>query len=300
LDTLNIEGDPALCWDLCQNDIAQGMDAYSVNELQDCRRDILHIFELDPDTLIWSDFVSLIDVQLEARSRIDTASLSYKIAQDIDAMLSNKDAQQLKVLESQIEHKLKSLQVVDTDYWEAVLNALVIKKSWSQLQESFAPIRTRVVGYIKEKKLVPFVMQDTTSKDADEQLEEQEGRTEAEITYIREYEKTMSKDEKPFPEPPVEMPYVPLFTRSLRLGMMIMMHASHGTIARLYTVTTFTRIADTEKNRQSRRQRLSWDTSLICSTMISWTAKRRRRTALIRIQRTRQRTCSRSWQACLT
>lgn len=66
------------------------------------------------------------------------------VTSDVDKILGPKNLEQLEKLDSQIQAKLRSDEVMDTDYWEQLLKSLQVYKAKARLQ--------RIYGMIQETR----------------------------------------------------------------------------------------------------------------------------------------------------
>ncbi|OTB05157.1 hypothetical protein M426DRAFT_320214 [Hypoxylon sp. CI-4A] len=70
---------------------------------------------------------------------------------DVDKILGPKNLEQLEKLENQIQAKLRSDEVVDTDYWEQLLKSLQIYKAKAKLKKIYDAIRESRVALLQER-----------------------------------------------------------------------------------------------------------------------------------------------------
>ncbi|KAI2620410.1 mid region of cactin-domain-containing protein [Hypoxylon sp. NC1633] len=73
------------------------------------------------------------------------------VVADMDKILGPKSLEQLEKLEGQIQTKLRSDEVLDTDYWEQLLKSLQIFKAKAKLKNIYQEIRESRIQLLKER-----------------------------------------------------------------------------------------------------------------------------------------------------
>lgn len=73
------------------------------------------------------------------------------VSADVEKILAPKNLQQLEKLETQIQAKLRSNEVMDTDYWEQLLKSLLVFKAKAKLQNIYEAIRESRIKLLEEK-----------------------------------------------------------------------------------------------------------------------------------------------------
>ncbi|KAI0004693.1 mid region of cactin-domain-containing protein [Xylariaceae sp. FL0662B] len=73
------------------------------------------------------------------------------VISDVDKILGPKNLEQLEKLEGQIQAKLHSDEVMDTDYWEQLLKSLLIFKAKAKLKIIYEAIKENRVKQLSEK-----------------------------------------------------------------------------------------------------------------------------------------------------
>ncbi|KAL7620749.1 hypothetical protein AAE478_009747 [Parahypoxylon ruwenzoriense] len=72
------------------------------------------------------------------------------VISDVDKILGPKNLEQLEKLEGQIQAKLRSDEVVDTDYWEQLLKSLLIFKAKAKLKNIYEAIKESRIKLLRE------------------------------------------------------------------------------------------------------------------------------------------------------
>lgn len=73
------------------------------------------------------------------------------VSDDVDRILSPKSYEQLEALEKQIKAKLESDEDIDTDYWEHLLESLLVWKARAKLKRVYKAIRDAKIEVLREK-----------------------------------------------------------------------------------------------------------------------------------------------------
>ena len=73
------------------------------------------------------------------------------VSADVEKILAPKNLEQLVKLEVQIQAKLRSNEVMDTDYWEQLLKSLLVFKAKAKLQNIYGSIRESRIKLLEEK-----------------------------------------------------------------------------------------------------------------------------------------------------
>ncbi|KAI1075009.1 mid region of cactin-domain-containing protein [Whalleya microplaca] len=73
------------------------------------------------------------------------------VISDVDKILGPKTLEQLEKLEGQIQAKLRSDEVMDTDYWEQLLKSLLIFKAKAKLKNIYEAIKAHKVNVLSER-----------------------------------------------------------------------------------------------------------------------------------------------------
>ncbi|KAI0547102.1 mid region of cactin-domain-containing protein [Xylaria curta] len=72
------------------------------------------------------------------------------VTSDVDKILGPKNIEQLEKLEGQIQAKLRSDEVMDTDYWEQLLKSLQVYKAKAKLKKIYDTIRANRLKLLAE------------------------------------------------------------------------------------------------------------------------------------------------------
>ncbi len=72
------------------------------------------------------------------------------VSADVEKILAPKTLEQLEKLQIQIQAKLQSNEVMDTDYWEQLLKSLLVFKARASLQNIYAAIRQSRIKLLEE------------------------------------------------------------------------------------------------------------------------------------------------------
>lgn len=72
------------------------------------------------------------------------------VSADVEKILGPKNLEQLEKLEVQIQAKLQSNEVMDTDYWEQLLKSLLVFKAKAKLQQIYGAIKESRIKLLEE------------------------------------------------------------------------------------------------------------------------------------------------------
>ncbi|CAJ2500645.1 Uu.00g034980.m01.CDS01 [Anthostomella pinea] len=72
------------------------------------------------------------------------------VTSDVDNILGPKTFEQLEKLEGQIKAKLRSDEVMDTDYWEQLLKSLMVFKAKARLKGNYEAIKESRIALLKD------------------------------------------------------------------------------------------------------------------------------------------------------
>lgn len=125
------------------------------SELDELEADITPYHTLETNTRNKDYWKALQTICADRRQRLkpmgpEQRAVSSVIA-DVDKILGPKNLQQLEKLEDQIKMKLRSDEVLDTDYWEQLLKSLQIFKSKAKLKIIYEAIRESRVKLLEER-----------------------------------------------------------------------------------------------------------------------------------------------------
>lgn len=214
--------DPALgvelgrwCLDIIEMPPYELLDALNDTDLETVGKDVHSFVEFGkrgPELDFWIEMETVIkaittkrQMQMQGAARI---GVTASVAHDIDTMLEPKSFEQLIVLEEQILAKLNGIGgPIDVDYWEAVMDALVVWKAKSMIRAMHG------VRYRQVVDLVEPMLKNQVRKDNDKQ--ETVGPSKIEQVFLKEAAKSVEKDEQPFLNPPDKVPFVCLTNSGL-------------------------------------------------------------------------------------
>ncbi|EJU06447.1 hypothetical protein DACRYDRAFT_61177 [Dacryopinax primogenitus] len=122
--------------------IFENLTFEQTEELHD---DILKYLSLEKNDLnieYWTNLVVICKDQLGRmqRGRDPNRAVGKIVESDIAALLSGKSYEQLTQLQRQIQSKLSSGEPIDTDYWEGLLESLLVWKAKAKLRDIHAVV----------------------------------------------------------------------------------------------------------------------------------------------------------------
>ncbi|OTA87341.1 hypothetical protein M434DRAFT_23973 [Hypoxylon sp. CO27-5] len=125
------------------------------SELDELNADIMPYLTLEANTRNRDYWKALQILCTDRRQRLrpmgpEERAVSSVIA-DVDKILGPKNLEQLEKLEGQIQAKLRSDEVVDTDYWEQLLKSLQIFKAKAKLKKIYEAIKEERIKLLKER-----------------------------------------------------------------------------------------------------------------------------------------------------
>ncbi|TGJ81268.1 hypothetical protein E0Z10_g7491 [Xylaria hypoxylon] len=92
----------------------------------------------------------LTDHRLRLKPMGPEARVVSAVTSDVDRILGPKSFEQLEKLEGQIQAKLRSDEVMDTDYWEQLLKSLQVYKAKARLKKIYDAIRDKQLELLAE------------------------------------------------------------------------------------------------------------------------------------------------------
>ncbi|KIW89845.1 uncharacterized protein Z519_09274 [Cladophialophora bantiana CBS 173.52] len=114
-------------------------DGLSESQLSDLRKDIETYMKLETNKKnrdFWQTMQIICkDRQKKLRASGPEGRAMSSVATDIDKLLAPKTYEQLEVLEGQIRTKLDSNEPIDTDYWQQLLDSLLVWKAKAKLKK---------------------------------------------------------------------------------------------------------------------------------------------------------------------
>ncbi|KAI1768118.1 mid region of cactin-domain-containing protein [Hypoxylon sp. FL1150] len=131
------------------------VDGLDESELDELDTDITSYHTLETNRRNKEYWKALQTLAADRRQRLkplrpEERAVSSVIA-DVDKILGPKNLEQLEKLEGQIQAKLRSDEVMDTDYWEQLLKSLQIFKAKAKLKNICEAIKESRVELLREK-----------------------------------------------------------------------------------------------------------------------------------------------------
>ncbi|KAI0881554.1 mid region of cactin-domain-containing protein [Annulohypoxylon maeteangense] len=131
------------------------IDRLKEAELDELEAEITPYHTLETNAINKDYWKALRTICADRRQRLkpmgpEQRAVSSVIA-DVDKILGPKNLQQLEKLEGQIQAKLRSDEVMDTDYWEQLLKSLQIFKAKAKLKNIYEAIRESRVKLLKDR-----------------------------------------------------------------------------------------------------------------------------------------------------
>ncbi|KAI2604423.1 mid region of cactin-domain-containing protein [Hypoxylon fragiforme] len=125
------------------------------SELDELDGDITSYYTLESNKMNRDYWKALQTLCADRRQRLkpmrpEERAVSSVIA-DVDKILGPKNLAQLEKLEGQIQAKLRSDEVMDTDYWEQLLKSLQIFKAKAKLTNIYESIKQSRIALLKER-----------------------------------------------------------------------------------------------------------------------------------------------------
>ena len=119
-------------------------DGLSESELSELRKDIETYMNLEKDRKnrdYWRTMQIICkDRQKRLRAVGPEGRAVSSVASDIDKLLGPKSYEQLEMLEGQIRAKLDSDEPIDTDYWQQLLDSLLVWKAKAKLKKVYQDV----------------------------------------------------------------------------------------------------------------------------------------------------------------
>lgn len=132
----------------------QVIDKLNAAELKGLDADITHYHTLETNPRNRQYWEALRTIAKHRRHSIDTQGKDSRgvgaVSADVDKILSPKTYEQLEALEKQIKAKLDSDEDIDTDYWEHLLDSLLVWKARARLKKVCEAIRDARVEALRK------------------------------------------------------------------------------------------------------------------------------------------------------
>lgn len=130
-------------------------DGLSETQLSDLRKDIDTYLNLETNKKnrdYWKTMQIICkDRQKRLRSLGPEGRAVSSVASDIDKLLGPKTYEQLEVLEGQIRTKLDSDEPIDTDYWQQLLDSLLVWKAKAKLKRVYQDVLDSRLQALREE-----------------------------------------------------------------------------------------------------------------------------------------------------
>ncbi|KAI5286351.1 hypothetical protein KEM54_006860, partial [Ascosphaera aggregata] len=137
----------------------------SRKQLDELERDIGTFLSLEKDSKNLDFWKTMKILCLDRKKRMQDAAPENRVirsvAADIDKLLSPKSYEDLCTLEGQIRGKLDSDEAIDTDYWEQLLQSLIVWKARAKIKKVYqSVIKERVSSLRAQQKEEAGVIRD--------------------------------------------------------------------------------------------------------------------------------------------
>ncbi|KAI0535808.1 mid region of cactin-domain-containing protein [Xylaria digitata] len=130
------------------------IEALNESEASELDAEITSYYTLETSTTnrqYWTALRTLLaDHRLRLKPMGPEARAVSAVTSDVDRILGPKSLEQLEKLEGQIEAKLRSDEVMDTDYWEQLLRNLQVYKAKARLKKIYDAIRDNQLKLLEE------------------------------------------------------------------------------------------------------------------------------------------------------
>jgi len=130
--------------DLEYVDPSSVFDDLSESQLGDLRKDIETYMNLEQNSKnrdYWKTMnIICKDMLKKSRAQEPEGRVVGSVSNDIDRLLGPKSYEQLEVLEKQIRSKLASDEPIDTDYWQQLLDSLLVWKAKAKLKKVYKAV----------------------------------------------------------------------------------------------------------------------------------------------------------------
>lgn len=137
----------------------------SITELANVRKEIDEILALEPSAN-GKEYWRTMRVLCKNRQQGVDGRAVRSVSTDIDKLLGPKTYQELQKLEKQINKKLDSDEPIDTDYWQQLLDQLLVYKARATLKNMYQKVlHTRLINLRKDQKAVAVEYRSRLSQD---------------------------------------------------------------------------------------------------------------------------------------
>lgn len=132
--------------------VIQGL---SENELEELEGEITSYHTLETNARNKEYWNALRTLSVDRRQRLKPMGPEERVVSsvsaDVEKILAPKNLEQLEKLEGQIQAKLRSNEVMDTDYWEQLLKSLLVFKAKAKLQNICGAIKETRIKLLEER-----------------------------------------------------------------------------------------------------------------------------------------------------
>lgn len=131
------------------------LEDLSEAQLAEVRKDIdtyMRLEKLSKNVDFWRTMKILCEDHARRRSSTSPEGRAMSsVSSDIDRLLSPKSFEELEKLEGQIQKKLSSREPIDTDYWQQLLDSLLVWKAKAKLKKVSKSVLTSRVQKLKRE-----------------------------------------------------------------------------------------------------------------------------------------------------
>lgn len=140
--------------DLDYTDPERVIEGLSSTELSNIRREIDEILDLERSSNGREYWRTMRILCKNKQQGVDGRAVR-SVSADIDNLLGPKTYQELQKLEKQINKKLDSNEPIDTDYWQQLLDHLLVYKAKATLKDMYQKVlHTKLVNLRKENRAI--------------------------------------------------------------------------------------------------------------------------------------------------
>ncbi|KEF56765.1 uncharacterized protein A1O9_06955 [Exophiala aquamarina CBS 119918] len=130
-------------------------DGLSESEFSDLRKDIDTYLNLETNRNNREYWRTMQIICKDRQRKLRNSGLEGRavssVAADIDGLLSPKTFEQLEVLERQIRNKLDSNEPIDTDYWQQLLDSLLVWKAKAKIKRVYQDVLDSRLNQLRQE-----------------------------------------------------------------------------------------------------------------------------------------------------
>ncbi|RYP45870.1 hypothetical protein DL768_007827 [Monosporascus sp. mg162] len=131
------------------------IQSLSEKELEELEGEITSYHTLETNARNKEYWNALRTLSVDRRQRLKPMGPEERVVSsvsaDVEKILAPKNLEQLEKLEGQIQAKLRSNEVMDTDYWEQLLKSLLVFKAKAKLQNICGAIKENRIKLLEER-----------------------------------------------------------------------------------------------------------------------------------------------------